>query len=1175
MRFVRSSHRGQNRSFTRLMPAILIVASGWGNVEAAAQALDGPRFYQQQILPILETQCLMCHRGESKKGSLDMASREALLRGGDHGPAVRPGNAKESLLYKLVAHEQEPAMPYRMEKLSAETVALFAQWINAGAPFDKPIAPSSVSGGSSQEATAQFVQKVKPLLETQCLNCHGGKFKQAGLSILTQETLLRGSDNGPVVVAGQAEASLLVKKIRHEHEPGMPYKAAKLSDSEIASVVAWINAGAPYQGALQLPAGANKVISMQDAQHWAFQLPKRAQVPSVKNSRRVRNPIDSFVLADLEKNALPPVGEADKRTLLRRVYLDLIGLPPTPEEVQAFLADRSRDAYEKVVDRLLDSPRYGERWARHWMDIWRYSDPVSIFIGGMPRVDYSQFDIWHWRDWIIESLNGNKGYDRMILEMLAGDELAPGDPQISRATGYLARSWYRFNRNVWMQDVVEYTSAGLLGVTLRCARCHDHKYDPIAQEEYYKVRAFFEPYDIRTDQVPGKPEMAEYHGLRKDGIPRAYDGEAKEATKDAPFLPALFSKTYRFIRGDEKTPDLEHPLEPGVPEALGGIPIQIRPVALPMEVSYPALRGFVGEDLLKKAQSDLEKAEAGSVRAQKLVSEAQERVRLTQLASSSSPVIPSPNRGERLEGKEVSFEKEIRPIFEKNCFSCHRSAEAQSGLVLEAVETLLEGGHISGPAVQPRKSATSPLMQYLKGEKKPRMPMGQPPLSDAEVQLIARWIDQMPEDEPAAALRKAEASKLAADKKLAWAKAYLPALRARILADKAKYAEPPDPNAASLAQEAQRLERYANLLKAEENIFKAQQKLSEALASSPPTNTMEDKLRDKRVSTAKKELDLAQAELSKSMETYSPIGKLYPRTSSGRRLALARWIASSENPLTARVAVNHMWGRHFGSLLVSTPSNFGISGKHPTHPALLDWLATELVSNQWKMKPIHRLMVTSYTYRLQSAATKGHPGLKKDAENRLFWRMNAQRMEAEVVRDSLLHLSGDLDLTVGGPDLDPDKDERILRRSLYFRHSVDARSEFLKVFNAANPEECYERAASIVPQQALALANSGLSYRQARVLARKLSKTNPRGNRDFVQATFETILGRPPAPQELRMSEAFLDRQASLLEANLSDSLAKESRTRAEIPPSTDSRMRARESFVHAMISHNDFVAVR
>ena len=653
------------------MAVVLIIVIGCSKAEAAVQALEGPDFYQQRILPVFEKQCLMCHRGEARKGGLDMTSRDALLKGGDNGPAIQPGNAKESLLYKLVAHEQEPAMPYRMGKLSPETIALFADWINSGAPFDKPVAAYSPAAGKSGDGIALFTQKVKPILENQCLNCHGGKFKQAGLSLLTQETLLRGSDNGPVVVAGQADSSLLVRKIRHEHEPGMPYKATKLRDEEIASVVAWVNAGAPYQGSLQLPTGATKVISMQDAQHWAFQRPKRAPVPRSGKQRWGRNPIDAFVLAELEKKGLQPVGEADKRTLLRRVYLDLIGLPPTAAETQAFLADQSSDAYEKVVDRLLASPRYGERWGRHWMDIWRYSDPVSIFIGGMPRVDYSQFDIWNWRDWIIESLNENKGYDRMVLEMLAGDEIAPGDPKISRATGYLARSWYRFNRNVWLQDIVEYTASGFLGVTIKCARCHDHKYDPIAQEEYYKLRAFFEPYDVRTDQVPGKPEMTDYHGILKDGIPRAFDGEPKEATREAPFLPAVFATTYRFIRGDEKTPDLEHPLAPGVPDVLGGIPIQIQPVELPMEVSYPALRPFVGADLIKKAESDLQKAEASVARAQKMLAEAKEQLQARSLSAGvvSSNVSATPNRSDGdAPGKAISFEKDIQPIFREELF---------------------------------------------------------------------------------------------------------------------------------------------------------------------------------------------------------------------------------------------------------------------------------------------------------------------------------------------------------------------------------------------------------------------------------------------------------------------------------------------------------------------------
>ncbi|MEW5979005.1 MAG: DUF1553 domain-containing protein [Acidobacteriota bacterium] len=1140
-------------------------------------AAVGPRLYHDKILPVLEKKCLMCHQGEGKKGGLDLTSREALLKGGDNGPAVIPGNAKASLLYRSITHEQEPGMPYRMDKLPPEVLSEFAEWINAGASFGEPVTLTVPGGGGSPEGLQLFAE-VKPLLEEQCLVCHGGKFKQAGLSLLTRDTLLRGSDNGPVIVERNAAASLLVKKVRHEHEPGMPYKKEKLSDAQIARLAAWVDAGAPFEGELKVPAGATKVISMEDARHWAFNLPKRATPPKVRNQKRVRNAVDAFVLAELEKRGLQPVPETDKKTLLRRVYLDLIGLPPTPEETRAFLDDRSKDAYEKVVDRLLESPQYGERWGRHWMDIWRYTDPVSIFIGGMPRVDYSQFDIWNWRDWIVESLNADQGYDRMVMEMLAGDELAPSDPKVNRATGYLARSWYRFNRNSWLQDIVEYTSAGFLGITMRCARCHDHKYDPVAQEEYYRLRAFFEPYDIRTDRVPGNPELKDYHGVFKDGMPRAYDGEPREATKTAPFLPAVFAATYRFIRGDEKTPDMEHPLSPGVPEILGGIPIQIQPIELPIEASYPALRPFVGADMVKHAQSEVEKAESAVMRSRKTVSEARKLVELKALSAGivSDGSGSSPNRSDgHAEAQPISFEKEIRPILAKNCLSCHKASENKSGLMLEAVETILEGGNINGPAVIPRKSSESPLVQYLRGEKKPRMPMGLPALAEQDIQKIAAWIDQLPEDEPEVALRKAEAALAVAEKNLAWAKAYLPALKARIAADHAKYSDPPDPKAEELAQEAKRLDRYANLLKAEENLLRAQQKLTHALTAVSPSNEMEDKLREKRVSSAKKELEAAQTALSQSVESYTPIGKVYPKTSTGRRLALARWIASEQNPLTARVAVNHMWGRHFGAPLVATPANFGISGRPPSHPELLDWLALELVANQWRMKPIHHLIVTSGTYRLQSSPQSDNdPAFKKDPENRYLWRMNPQRMEAEAIRDSLLHLTGQLDLTMGGPELDADKDDRILRRSLYFRHSVDEQSQFLRVFNSASPEECYERTESIVPQQALALTNSKLSYRQARVLASQLSERHPGKAAAFIQSAFETILGRPASPGEIRKSTGFLDRQAALFSAQ-AGTTEPAAKTPDEVLPSINAVQRARESFVHALFSHTDFVTIR
>jgi uncharacterized protein DUF1549 len=253
-----------------------------------------------------------------------------------------------------------------------------------------------------------------------------------------------------------------------------------------------------------MPESKQVASPSQGTKHWAFSVPQRPPVPTVENREWVRNPIDAFLSAQHQKRDLQPLPPTDERVLLRRVYLDLVGLPPNVEETKDFLSDRSPEAYEKVVDQLLSSPRYGERWGRHWMDVWRYSD----WYGTRELEEHrnSQRHIWHWRDWIIDSVNKDKGYDQMILEMLAGDEIAPTDPDTLRATGYLARSFYRFNRNVWLFDTVEHTSAAFLAITLKCARCHDHKYDPIAQEEYYKFRAFFEPYDVRLDRIPGQSQ---------------------------------------------------------------------------------------------------------------------------------------------------------------------------------------------------------------------------------------------------------------------------------------------------------------------------------------------------------------------------------------------------------------------------------------------------------------------------------------------------------------------------------------------------------------------------------------------------------------------------------------------------------------------------------------------
>ena len=284
-----------------------------------------------------------------------------------------------------------------------------------------------------------------------------------------------------------------------------------------------------------------------------------------------------------------PIG----RLGLRRLYFDLLGLPPSREELKAFEADESPDSWERTIDTLLASPHYGERWARHWMDVWRYSD----WDGYKLEIRGSQRHIWRWRDWIVDSINADKGYDRMVLEMLAGDEIAPDDEKVLPATGFLARNFHPSNRNMWLDATVEHTAKAFLGMTINCARCHEHKYDPIAQPTYYQMRAIFEPHKIRIDHVSGQLN------LKKDGIPRVYDAD-------------LEVKTYRYEAGNEKNPDKENPMSPAMPDIVGG-EFSVEPIELPVSSFYPVLQPHVVEMKLNYARAKLNKAQAGSGRCKK------------------------------------------------------------------------------------------------------------------------------------------------------------------------------------------------------------------------------------------------------------------------------------------------------------------------------------------------------------------------------------------------------------------------------------------------------------------------------------------------------------------------------------------------------------------------------
>ncbi|HET6426552.1 MAG TPA: DUF1549 domain-containing protein, partial [Planctomycetaceae bacterium] len=468
----------------------------------------------------------------------------------------------------------------------------------------------SVAPVAAAEEPVDYLRQVKPVLVARCVACHGALKQEANLRLDTAASAIKGGDSGPTIVASNIEASGLLHRITAtEESERMPPEGEPLKSAEIAALRRWIADGAK--------APADEKPERDPRDHWAFQRPVRPPVPMVTDPAWSQNPVDAFIAVKHRELGLTSQPSAAKDVWLRRVTLDLIGLPPTPAERDAFLNDDSAEAYDKVVTRLLDSPQYGERWGRHWMDIWRYSD----WWGLGAEVRNSQKHIWHWRDWIIESLNADKPYDQMLREMLAADELYPNDLDKLRATGFLARQYFKFNRTSWLDETVEHTSKAMLGLTFNCSKCHDHKYDPISHVDYYSLRAIFEPYQVRTDALPGEIDF------EKDGIPRAFDCN-------------LDAVTQLHLRGDDRNPDKDRVITPTVPAFLAFQPLQIEPVSLPLEAVQPGMRSFIAEAHLKAAERRRAEAETAITVAKKKLAEAEETAKKTPAPTVGENVAP-------------------------------------------------------------------------------------------------------------------------------------------------------------------------------------------------------------------------------------------------------------------------------------------------------------------------------------------------------------------------------------------------------------------------------------------------------------------------------------------------------------------------------------------------------
>ena len=1057
-----------------------------------------------------------------------------------------------------------------------------------------------------------YLKLVKPVLKARCYACHGALKQESDLRLDTA-VAIKGRTDSPIINVRRVELSeLLVRVISKDDDIRMPPEGEPLKLAEIAAIRKWIAGGAATP--------EHEEADSDPREHWSFQRPIKAELP-IGDGIATDNPIDAFVTAKHREFGLKPVGAVQKSLLLRRVYLDLIGLPPTREELHTFLADESPGAWIRVVDRLLESPHYGERWGRHWMDVWRYTD----WYGLGKQLRNSQKHIWHWRDWIIESLNDDKGYDRMVLEMLAGDELAPTDPKTLRATGFLARNYYLFNRTTWLDSTIEHTSKAFLGLTMNCAKCHDHKFDPLTHDDYYSMRAIFEPHQVRLDSVSGQID------LEQDGIPRVFDAHME--------IP-----TWLHLRGNEKDPDKSRVMLPAIPALLSTDDFHVEAVALPVESHSPTQRSFVLNDYLATAQAEIETARKSVV--------ASESALQTENASEPAKLIPgnlflkddfNTADGDVWEGGPGDWNYAGGKVTQKQTGATRQYYRTRKehpsdfeatlkfrtlggqkwksvGLAFDVVDgrekmvymSAVKPGSKLQIAVNPGSGSQYPrdgvvarrvetgtpyeLKVSVKGDLinvaidgshtlayrvKLKREAGRVDLVafDAIAEFDSLEIRELPAErrlfEPGQsghADPELLALKLAVDKATLAAAERKPAmLRTALAADQAKLNSPDNKQSKMLIIQAATAARHHEVAVVNLAIAKSRLGLAGKLDAAKKTA---DEARLKKEQTA---LAKAQAAVKKPGTAYTTIRASlkalegpaekpdsrdapYPKSSTGRRTALAKWIVDARNPLPARVAVNHVWLRHFGQPLVDPVEDFGRRTKAPLMQELLDWLAVDFQESGWSMKHLHRLIVTSQAYRRSTGIRDAEGGTAKhDATNQYYWRRMPVRMESQIVRDSVLHLAGVLDLEMGGPTENPSNAPG-RRRSLYFTQSRDARNAFVAMFDDADIQHCYRRSESIVPQQALAMANSRLTLEMSRLLSQRIVKQSPAAANDkaaFVRNSFELLLARQPTDIELAECQVTLTQ----LMVALTDK--------------SDADVRGRAALVHALLNHNDFVTIR
>ena len=967
---------------------------------------------------------------------------------------------------------------------------------------------------------ALFKSDVRVLLKQHCVKCHGGDKIRGDLDLTTRAGLLKGGEEGPSIIPGKADESFLMTVLRHEEEPFMPAKADKLSPDALKKIADWINLGAPYDQPLvkQSIAGKGMQVTDDDRNFWAYAPLQAVKAPTVQQKNWPANDIDRFVLRKLESAKLQPNGPADPRTQIRRLYFDLIGLPPSPAEVAAFVADPSEQAYAKVVDRLLASKHYGERWGRHWLDVARFAESHGF------EQDYNRNFAFHYRDFVIQALNADMPYDQFVKWQIAGDEFAPDNPLAMKATGFLGagvfptqltEKEFESARYDELDDMANTTGTAMLGLTIGCARCHDHKFDPIPVRDYYRfintfattIRSEIDlPVNGYLTEAAAKwekaysPLTAALAKFEKDELPRRFSVWAKNPPKralqkqDWMILDHLQPKS---LDGATFTKQAD-----GSFLVSGKNPANDRWV-LKAELQTMGLNAIRIEALTDKsmprngpgragngnfALSDIRVFVANKKGGQRLPVKLVNPKATHQQNTAGLSVASSIDGDKRKSGWAVDLGgigKEQAAVFE---FAAPVGFEGGTILTVE-MDFFVNTSHTIG---RPRLAVTAaPRPVAIKGDS-----------SAASMATLLAVVKQAGSVEKLDTKQRAALLNIYRAQDIEWTK-----LNNQVQQHLATKPVPKMEKVQVTSEGFKPTKHHADG-RGFPHFYKQTYFLKRGDANQ----------KDGEASQGFLQVLMRDGKSEQSWQEAPPDDW---RTSYRRR-SLANWLADTEHGaghLLARVMANRLWQHHLGRGIVNTPNDFGLQGELPTHPQLLDWLALELIENGWRLKSLHKQIVMSATYR-QSAAHDAAK-LKADPENKLHWRRTPARLEAEVIRDSILKMSGLLDERMFGAGT---LDERMKRRSIYFMIKRSKLIPSMQLFDSPEPLVSQgNRPATIIAPQALHFMNNGQVRASAVELAKQLKAQPNTGT--AVALGYQTVLGRDPTLKEQKLIASFIDVQ--------------------------------------------------